>query len=168
MFGIYTAYYTYCGYGAYAGGKCLLPVYKNLEKEEAPEIPIQTDAPVIQSFTNWCGRLESVLVFVKSLPEDPEGSLRFSLLDDTQQTLASRDFPIKDIGTREYLELPVATPPGSRDGTYVIKLEAVGLASPFDEIIVSGTRSDNYPGQLTANGIEKNYDLLMRYLCAGP
>jgi uncharacterized membrane protein len=167
-FGIYTTYYSYCWYGAYVGEKCLLPVYKNLEKEETPEVTIQTDAPVMQTFVNQCGRLESVQVFVKFLPDDPAGSLRFSLLDDARRALASRDFPLGDIAARDYLELRVVTPPDSRDGTYTIRLEAVGLASPFEEIIVSGTRSDYYPGKLSANGIEKNYDLLMRYICAGP
>src|SRR5262249_12091059 len=67
-FGIYTTYYTYCGYDAYMGGTCTLPIYKNLEKEGAPLVAIQDGVIVNQTFTNECGELEAVQVFVKSIP----------------------------------------------------------------------------------------------------
>ena len=166
-FGIYTTYYTYCGYDAYAGGKCYLPLYKNLEKEDAPEVSIHEGALVSQTFTNQCGELEEVQVFVSTVPEGSTGSLRFSLLDENRRVLAGQDVPIQEIIPEDYLGLPVSIPPETENAVYAIQLESVNLPST-QEIIVLATRSDYYPGQLSQNGIAGRSDLIIHYTCAGP
>jgi len=166
-FGIYTTYYSYCGYDAYAGGKCTLPIYKNLEKEDASEVSIHEGVLVSQTFTNQCGELEEVLVFVKSVPDGLDGSLRFSLLDDNHQILASQDFSNPRIIVEDYLTLSVNLPPGYKNTNYEIQLESLNLTSE-EEIRVVLTPSDYYPGHLSVNGLTRGKDLLIHYTCASP
>ena len=165
-FGIYTAYYTYCGYEAYAGGKCILPVYKNIEKEGAPEAAIQDGALVSQTFTDLCGDLEAAQVFVNTAPVASTGSLRFSLLDEHGGTIASRDFPANQIIIGDYLSLPVHVPEAA-GREFEIRLEAVNLP-PDEAIRVPYTLPDYYPGRLTVNGEAQRGDLIIHYVCAGP
>ena len=166
-FGIYTTYYTYCGYEAYMGEKCTLPIYKNLEKEGVPETAVSDGILVNQTFTNQCGELEMVSVFVSSIPENSDGSLRFSLLDKNRQIIASRDFSTNEIVADSYLDLPVTLPSSHSGRDFEFQLEAVGL-SPTEEIKLTLTPSDYYPGQLTVNGTEKRGDLLIHYTCTNP
>jgi uncharacterized membrane protein len=167
-FGIYTTYYTYCGYNAYVGGKCILPVYKNLEKENLPEISIQEGMLVSQTFTNLCGELEMVSVFINSVPEGSAGSLRLMLLDDQHQVLASRDFPIDGISTLDYLNFPIKGVPDSSHKNYEIRLESIDLP-PQAEIKMGLGRADYYPGQLSVNQVPvRRRDLLIHYECTGP
>jgi hypothetical protein len=165
-FGIYTAYYTYCGYDAYIGGTCTLPIYKNLEKEDSPNATITEGVLVSQTFTKQCKKLETVQVFINSVPENAEGNLRFSLLDDHHQIIANQDFPVRDIIIGDYLSLPVL-PPNSKGTEYEIQLESVNLP-PQAGINVIFTRPDYYPGQLTVNGKTERGDLLIHYSCTGP
>jgi uncharacterized membrane protein len=164
-FGIYTAYYTYCGYDAYIGGTCVLPVYKNLEKEDSPKAVITDGVLLSQTFTRQCQKLEKVQVFVDAVPEKAEGSLRFSLLDN-HQIIASQDFPIDEIIIADYLSLPV-TLPDSTSMEHEIRLETVHLSGP-EGIHVIFTNPDFYPGQLTVNGKTERGDLLIHYSCIGP
>jgi uncharacterized membrane protein len=166
-FGIYTTYYTYCGYDAYIGKTCTLPIYKNLEKEDAYEAVIAEGTSVSQTFTSLCSDLELVQIYVKSIPLDSAGSLRVSLLDENQQIIASRDFPSNEIIMDDYLSFPVSPPSGERNTNYEILLESVNL-SPGEEIRVLLTRTDYYPGQLSVNGPTPRSDLLIHYTCAGP
>jgi uncharacterized membrane protein len=166
-FGIYAAYYTYCGYDAYMGGTCVLPVYKNLEKEDSPNVAITDGVLVRQTFTKQCKKLETVQVFINSVPENAGGRLRFSLLDDHHQILASQDFPIDALIIGDYLSLPVHLPPDSTGTEYEIQLESVNL-SPPEGINVIFTSPDFYPGQLTVNGKTERGDLLIHYSCTGP
>ena len=166
-FGIYTTYYTYCGYDAYIGGTCRLPVYKNLEKEDSPKAVISEGVLVSQTFTRHCRKLEIVQVFVDSVPENTDGSLRFSLLDNHHQILASQDFPIGSFIIPDYLSLPVQLPPDSVSREHEIQLESVNLAGP-EGIHVIYTNPDFYPGQLTINGETERGDLLIHYSCIGP
>ena len=166
-FGIYAAYYTYCGYDAYMGGTCVLPVYKNLEKEDSPNVAITDGVLVRQTFTKQCKKLETVQVFINSVPENAGGRLRFSLLDDHHQILASQDFPIDALIIGDYLSLPVHLPPDSTGTEYEIQLESVNLFPP-EGINVIFTSPDFYPGQLTVNGKTERGDLLIHYSCTGP
>ena len=166
-FGIYTAYYTYCGYDAYTGGTCTLPIYKNLEKEDAYEAAIYDGVLVSQTFTSQCSDLALVQVYVKSVPVGSTGSLRVSLLDENHQIIASQDFPTNGIIMEDYLPFLVNPPPGHRNVNYEIQLESVNL-SPGEEIRVLLTRTDYYPGQLTVNGSTSRSDLLIHYTCASP
>ena len=166
-FGIYAAYYTYCGYDAYMGGTCVLPVYKNLEKEDSPNVAITDGVLVRQTFTKQCKKLETVQVFINSVSENAGGRLRFSLLDDQHQIIASQDFPIDALIIGDYLSLPVHLPPDSTGTEYEIQLESVNL-SPPEGINVIFTSPDFYPGQLTVNGKTERGDLLIHYSCTGP
>ena len=167
VFGIYTTYYTYCGYDSYIGQKCVLPIYKNLEKEDTLEVEIREQMPITQTFTKQCGSLEMVQVFVKSVSENSQGSLRFSLLDESNRIVASQDFPMSRIIAQDYLGLPV--PPGSisQSTNYEIQLDSMNLA-PHETITVALTTSNFYPGEFSANGITTRDDLLIHYICTGP
>jgi hypothetical protein len=166
-FGIYAAYYTYCGYPAYAGDTCTLPIYKNLEKEDAYTASISDGLSVSQTFTSQCRGLEAVQAYVKSVPVGSAGSLRISLLDENRHLIASREILTNEIIIEDYLPLPVNPPYGERNGNYEIQLEAVGLTSA-EEITVLLTRTDYYPGQLVVNGAATRSDLLIHYTCTGP
>ena len=164
-FGIYATYYTYCGYGAYVGEGCTLPIYKNLEKEERT-ITVQNGERLNQTFTNQCGQLELVQVFINAIPESSAGSLRFALLDQEHQLLASRDFSVSEITAFDYINLPVQLPPGYSDKIFEIELEASNLqASDTFKLVVP---TDIYPGELSTDGKITKYDLLIHYTCAGP
>lgn len=166
-FGIYTTYYTHCGYDAYAGGKCTLPIYKNLEKTGVPLAGINTGERVRQTFTNQCGRLEMVEVYVSSLPESSIGSLRFSLLDAERRVLASRVFPTGEVAAESYLSLAVELPPGYKGKNFEIELEAMELP-PLENFRFVLTTADYYPGRLTINGTPGQRDLLIHYTCTSP
>ena len=111
--------------------------------------------------------LEMVQVFVDSVPENTDGSLRVSLLDNHHQIIASQDFPIDKIIIADYLSLPVQLPPDSLSMEHEIQLESVNLAGP-EGIHVIYTNPDFYPGQLTINGETERGDLLIHYSCIGP
>ncbi len=168
-FGIYTAYYTYCGYQAYVGDECVLPIYKNLEKEGAREIAVTAETPVSQTFTSHCNSLEAAQVFVTSVPSDSAdaGTVRFSLLDENSQVIASEDIPVSEIPPLEYLTLPVASPVGSRDSNFEIRLEVLGSTSP--EGIGAGVTEWSYhDGILSVAGEKRPGDLIFHYTCARP
>ena len=165
-FGIYTTYYTYCGYDAYLGAKCYLPVYKNLEKEGLPEVVLREGVVANQTFTNYCNGLESVGIYVSSIPKG-SGNLQFSLLDTNQQVLASRGFSPDEIILGDYLILPVHPPHDSQGTQYEIQLQSVNL-SPDEDFRVSYALQDYYPGQLSVNGKFEKGDLIIHYVCKGP
>ena len=108
-----------------------------------------------------------VQVFVDSVPENADGSLRFSLLDNHHQIIASQDFPIDKIIIADYLSLPVQLPPDSVGMEHEIQLESVNLSGP-EGIHVIYTNPDFYRGQLTINGETERGDLLIHYSCIGP
>ena len=166
-FGIYTTYYTYCGYAAYAGGDCSLPVYKNLEKAGDFSPKLNNGERLTQTFTNQCGQLEMADVFVRAVPETSEGILKFSVLDENGQTLASQNFAAHEVPTFDYLSLPVELPPGYDNKNFVIELEAADLP-PFDTFRLGGIPGDAYPGLLLLDGNPAAGDLIIHYTCAGP
>ena len=165
-FGIYTTYYTYCGYEAYIGGKCILPVYKNLERDGAPKISISSGEVITQSFINQCGDLEAVQALVQSIPDDPTARLRFSVLDENNQTLASQDFSSADLVPGEFLSLSISPPFKNTHATFIIRLEAVNV-SPIDGIVVLASLKP-YVGSLSLNGNIRSDNLLIHYICTGP
>lgn len=163
-FGIYTAYYTHCGYEAYAGGKCILPVYKNLEKEGGGIAALNDGERLNQTFTNLCGDLEDVEVFVDSTPESNKGTLRFSLLDGDGNPLASRDFTADEVRAGEYLRLPLDLTPDPTTKDFDIQLEALDLP-PLEKFRFVVAQGDYYPGQLSTHAAG---DLLIHYTCTTP
>jgi hypothetical protein len=166
-YGLYTTYYTYCGYESYVGGKCTLPIYKNLEKGSAIT-GIANGEQASQTFINQCGNLEMVDVFVESTPSGSDSSLRFALLDDQGQVLASREFPVSEVTGGEYLSLPVELPSGYDNKNFVIQFEALNVP-PMEKFRFGVAPGDYYPGQLTAGGTSiKRGDLLIHYVCTTP
>jgi hypothetical protein len=164
---MYTTYYTYCGYDSYRGAKCTLPIYKNLEKEAALDAPIRNGEQVSQTFTQFCNKLEMVNVFIKSVPADLQGSLKFSLLDQNQQVAASQDVPVSAILADNYLSLPVTVASSPKGTNYEIRLEAQGLSS--QQSVTAGLAEfDYYPGEFTMNGTTTRDDLLIHYTCTTP
>ncbi len=163
-FGIYTTYYTYCGYDAYRGEKCVLPIYKNIEKEDAADVLIHNGVQVSQTFTKSCGNLEAVQIFIKSVPEAPQGNLKFSLFDGNQKLLASQEFSSSNLIAGDYLELPVTL--SSDTSEYEIQLES---SIPSQASIVGALTALNYyPGKFTMNGVTARGDLIIHYICTGP
>jgi hypothetical protein len=165
-FGMYAVYYTDCGYPALVGGKCTLPIYKNLETKSAPEVKVNAKTPASQKFTALCSGLEAVQVFVKSVPRNGTRILRFTLLDANQRKLAGQDIPASQISTGEYLTLPVASP-GVKGASYEILLEAPGLpvAQSFG---VAFQIDDTHNGDLVVAGEPWHSDLVFHYTCARP
>ncbi len=166
-FGMYTTYYTYCGYEAYAGGPCTLPVYKNLEKEAAQEIVLGDGTLVSQTFTSYCNGLEAVQVFVKSVPENRVATLEFSLLDGDQHGLSRQQISFAEIQPDNYLNFDVGPSTGLQGTDYEIRLASSAYA-PSEGISLSTTASDYYAGQLVVDGQAIGSDLLIHYVCAHP
>ena len=166
LFGIYTTYYTYCGYDAYVGAECTLPIYKNLEKEAAMT-GLNNGEYLTQTFTNQCGQLEAVQVYVRSIPESLDGSLKFSLLDGDQNILASQEFRADEVPVEDYLTLSVQLPRDYENKNFEIQLDASNL-SPLDKFRFAVAPGDYYPGQLTSNGEALRGDLLIHYTCSSP
>lgn len=166
-FGLYATYYTDCGYPAYAGEKCVLPIYKNLEITGARQIKINAATPVRQKFTALCTGLESVHVFIKSIPKDGAGTLRFTLLDANQQKLAGKDIPASQIQPGEYLPLPVSSTSDVRGTSYEIFLESLDVPAP-DGFGVIFQPKDVYAGDLSIAGKISQADLVIHYACTGP
>jgi hypothetical protein len=162
-FGIYTTYYTYCGYGGYTGGQCIVPIYKNIEKESVPEINLNAGEAVSQTFTLECNGLESVGVFIKTIPANAGGSLKFSALDENGHVLAEKNFPVSEITAFDYLTLPVNPAAGTPGSNFKLTLEAsdpgVGIG-----YIQGGFHS----GELTIAGTATKHDLIYHYACAHP
>ncbi len=165
--GIYTTYYTYCGYDAYLGGKCILPIYKNLEKEGVPAVEIMGGMLVSQKFTNYCGDLENVSVFIRSVSEGSRGSLRFSLLNDESQLIASQDILVEGIGVNRYLELPISPPSDNKGTEYEIQLKSLDVLSEGG-VVAPLTVGSYYPGRLIVDGTKQGSDLIIHYTCTTP
>lgn len=167
-FGLYATYYTHCGYTAYAGGKCTLPIYKNLEITFGRETELTPKKPIRQGITVLCTGLEEVQVFLKTLPKKPGGTLIFSLLSRDGTKLASQSFPADQLHPGEYLSLSVPSQPRDKGASYELLLEARGVAAPdgFRLLIQPGERYDG--GQLFVAGDLVKADLVHHYVCTNP
>lgn len=166
--GLYATYYTDCGYRAYVGGKCTLPVYKNLEISQAPEVKITPKVPVRQGFTVLCNGLEEVQVMIGSAPKTSKGTLIFSLLDRAGKAIASQSFPADQISPKAYLALPLPAQPREKGASYEIVLEAKGVAAPdgFGVLIQPGELYSG--GQFFVAGELTKADLVFHYICNRP
>ena len=167
-FGIYTTYYTDCGYQAYVGEKCGLPIFKNLEKEGAPMVQVNKDSPVSQTFTSQCNELEAVQVFVNSVPAGAAGSLTFALLDGQQQTIVSKELEISSIQGGEYLTLPVVPATGAKHTTFEIRMESSDLPATSAGLGLSYIPGGFHDGTLTVAGKSIPHDLIFHYTCTRP
>ncbi len=164
--GVYTTYYTYCNYNAYAGEKCSLPIYKNLEKENINAIPLTDGVKITQEFTKACGDLEAVEIYITRKPNDMQGELNFSLLSNTDKLLFSDAVSVEAITERDYLRIPLDTLAATQQDIYKIQLSSTGILA--EGLGVAITPQDYYPGTLSQNGTEKTQDLLIHYVCTTP
>ena len=165
-FGIYTTYYTYCNYGAYAGAQCSLPIYKNLEKENSASLVLRDDGEVIQSFIKSCGTLESVEIYINQKVDDLQGELTFSLLDPDQTLLWETKIQAEDIRNFAYLNFPLEGLSETNLDVYLMRLTTTGM--PAEGLGLALTPADFYPGNLSVNGEVFSQDLLIHYVCTTP
>ncbi len=165
--GLYAAYYTECGYAQFAGQKCVLPVYKNIEKVNAPLVMLNQDNPTAnQQFSNTCGeRLQAVQVLVNAVSAQG-GTLRYSLLDSQGQVAASQTIPLSEIVIQKPLILKVDGA-AAQSGPYEIRLDASGLAQG-ESVGLALRPGDHYPGALTVAGEPLDGDLIFQYVCRNP
>lgn len=166
-FGIYAAYYTDCGYRAYVGGKCVLPIYKNIEKEGVPEIKVNAETTIVQTFTSQCNELESVAVFVKSVSENRSNSIHFSLLDENGQMLAEENVPVSELTALDYLTLPITPATGTRGSNFELKLEASD-PNPLTGVGIGFIQGGFHSGELIVAGVPTKHDLIFHYTCTHP
>jgi len=169
-FGAYAAYYTQCGYPAFVGQPCVLPVYKNIEKINPPVVVVNSAAPLSQSFTSQCEQFSAVKVLIKSVlvGSATPASLHYSLLGSGGQVLAALDVRLSDI--QPDAELTLAVPPGStrKGDRYLIRLEVPELLPP-DGVRAAIRSGDVYTeGDLSAGGVAQNGDLIFNYVCTRP
>lgn len=122
--GLGATYYTLCGSSICTGQPCRQPVYKNLDKSGAPEIPVKGDTSIQQTFRNSCGPIQAVNVLVKSVASQPEGQLHFELLNETSEPLAEIKIPAAQVRSLTYVTLPVSPSVGQKGKVYRIRLDA--------------------------------------------
>lgn len=165
--GLYATYYTECGYGTFAGRPCTLPVYKNLDKDNAPVVPVNQTSVVSQTFISHCGPVEEVQILVNSAPVG-SGSLIYSLFNQQNQVLATKKIPLSEIPIGDYFALKVTPPADQGTAAYQIRLEAPEVSS--QEKIGIATRDRHlYPdGRLSVAGSNVDADLIFHYVCPNP
>jgi hypothetical protein len=122
-----------------------------------------------QGFTSVCGKIAAVDVQVSSIPEAVQGTLHFSLLDGSGQTLSSKDFAISNMQAGSDLRLSLSSSLVQAKGTkYEIRLESQDVLSP-PGIGIAISDSNHYrEGDFTAAGIKQYADLIFHYTCPNP
>jgi uncharacterized membrane protein len=163
-FGLYTTYYTFCDSTLYTFGACTQPVYKNLDLATTPDVKIAAGDTLTQEFLRTCSQFEAVDVFVKSAPSNSKGTLRYSILDNSDRLVSAQDIPLSSIVSGKFLELPAKS---TNYQLYKIKLEAVGLA-PSEKLSFATNEDSSYGnGLLTVAGKEMDTDLIFQFICPG-
>ncbi len=161
-FGLYATYYTDCAYETFFGESCKMPKYKNLEIVDSPEVLVNKSNSIKQTFTNTCNHLESIQVYIKSVPEIT-GTLQFSLVDPNGKVLTKQIFDTQSVQSEAFLTLPFNAPV-IKNAVYEIRLESSDLIYPAK--IKTGIRSiDVYDGELTIAGKPFDGDLIFFYIC---
>ncbi len=166
--GLYASYYTECGYSTFAGRSCQLPIYKNLEKGDAPEVKVNAASAVSQSFVSHCGAVESVSVLIKSLPAGSSGTIRFTVVDGAEKEVARQDVPLSALPVGEYAGLTFPKPAGEVGSLFTVQLSAADL--PASESIGVGIRPVRKysEGHLRVAGEIIGSDLIFHYNCPNP
>ncbi len=164
--GIYTTYYTYCTYDSYTGDICSLPIYKNIEKEDAGFVLLADQNELTQSFTKSCGALESVDLYINQKADDLQGELLFSLFDEAENLLWDTTIPAEEINNLDYLNIPLDGLTESNLDLYLMRLTTTGM--PGEGLGFALTPTDFYPGELSVNGQPEDRDLLIHYVCTTP
>ncbi|HQF62162.1 MAG TPA: DUF2142 domain-containing protein [Anaerolineaceae bacterium] len=164
-FGILASYYIVCGTTFYTGQNCVLPIYKNLDKANAPYVEVYLDSTVQQSFTNTCNRLSGVQVLVKSNLEQKSSILHFALLDLDDHPIFEQDYSNVEIVANSYLSLmfnPVTVNPGE---IYVMRLSSENSAQEQSFRLATSLKDFYLDGELYINNEPVDVDLIFHYIC---
>jgi uncharacterized membrane protein len=163
VFGLFTTYYTDCGYEYFVGSNCRMPKYKNLEIADAPVVSLYQENSINQSFINTCREIENVQIYVKST-NSKNGMIQVSLINkENSELLTSQLFDIENLNNQSFLTLPYSglVDKGSE---YVIDLKATGL----DKLtgVELGIRPEEvYEGSLLIDDQLSEGDLIFFYTC---
>lgn len=166
--GLAATYYTYCGKSYYTGEACTQPVYKNLDKAGAPEIEINADTSLRQTFTPVCEPLDGVDVFIKAVRPGAAGLLRMAVLDDTGKAIASGEYAPNTIEPGKYLALPVLGRPQADGKTFTLQVDSPNLAAKQGVILGTSTQKEYSGGALSLLNQPQPVDLIFHYRCANP
>jgi uncharacterized membrane protein len=162
-FGLFTTYYTDCGYEYSVGSNCRMPKYKNLEISNAPVVTLYHDHSVKQSFINTCREIENVQIYIKTI-KSHNGSIQVSLINnDTAELLTSQLFDIENLNNQSFLTLPYSglVDKGSE---YVIDLKTTGL-DKLSGVDLGIRPEDVYEGSLLIDDQLSEGDLIFFYTC---
>ncbi len=162
-FGLFTTYYSDCGYEYFVGSNCRMPKYKNLEIADAPVVSLYQENSINQSFINTCREIENVQIYVKST-NSKNGMIQVSLINkDNSELLTSHLFDIENLNNQSFLTLPYSglVDKGSE---YVIDLKATDLDKSTG--VDLGIRPENvYEGSLMIDDQLSDGDLIFFYTC---
>jgi hypothetical protein len=161
--GLITTYYSYCGYEKLTNQVCLLPKYKNLEIEFSPEVFLNDQNSISQTFTVLCENVEGFDVFIQSLPLI-KGNLKFSLLDGNKIEIGKKEFHTNSIQENGFLYVEIQNRLKLNE-IYTINLETKDLKEPAS--VGLGMRVDDvYEGKLQINNRSMEGDLIFHYICS--
>jgi uncharacterized membrane protein len=167
-FGLYATYYSDCASSLYTHQSCYQPIYKNIDKTNAPSIEINQTTQVSQSFVDTCGQLEGTLVWIKSIPPGARGSLRFEILDTAGKSLASHDTPLAEISTPSYFQYLVEKPIGQEGKTYQLRISSPDSLTGQGALLAISDHVYYTQGKLSKNDQPVGADLIFKYGCAEP
>lgn len=161
--GLITTYYSYCGFEKLTNKVCNLPKYKNLEITNSPEVFLNNNNSISQSFSVKCENIEGIDIYIQSLPVE-KGSIQFSLLDSNNNSLVRKAFNSDDLKEDSYYKIDFFEKLKTND-TYIIKFESSDLKETNSVGI--GMRNDEvYEGDLKINNKFMEGDLIFHYMCS--
>lgn len=166
--GIYRTYYTKCVYAVSVSQPCALPVYKNLDLTNPYIASLNARTQVEQSFVPQCKEISSVKVRVLQVKGQGQDKLTFSLLDQAQQPLFSKQVTLASLQDNEEIELPAPYLVPATGSDLWLQLSLLPGAGPAAEVDLLGRRNAQiYPdGKLLFNQQEQDGDLYFQYTCA--
>lgn len=161
--GLYATYYTFCGQTLYTFGQCSQPVYKNLDIQTTPDVELSANGVLTQNFLRTCNQFRSVSIYVKSLPKDMVGTLKFTVLDNSDHLIASQDFPVNQIKPGSYLSIAAQS---TDYELYKIKLETIGFSAGQNIHLSTNEDSSYGNGDLIIKGEKMETDLIFQFECS--
>ena len=166
--GIYRTYYTKCVYAVSASQPCTLPVYKNLDLANPFTAAVNVQTQVRQSFIPQCKEISAVKVRVLKVQGERQDKLTFSLLNQAQQPLFSKEIKLAGLQANEEIELPTPYKIPAGESALWLQLSLGSTASPAAEVDLLGRLNAKiYPdGRLLFNQQEQDGDLYFQYTCA--
>ena len=170
-YGIYRTYYTNCVFAVTPSQPCTLPVYKNFDLgDSAYRANVNSQIVVSQSIKPICDELSSVIVRVETATGESNDKLKFSLLDDVKNVIASQEYPISTMQEYDRIKLPVTLKVKPGQTTLWLQLATVaGDSSGAAVDFLGRAEGDIYSdGTLFFNQQEQDGDLYFQYTCSIP